>query len=57
MFSERAGMQRRPSFGLFQDSGDVFGTSPTQTGGAAALEGPITFVAPELPEETLLEVN
>ncbi|KAF4527920.1 hypothetical protein B566_EDAN011311 [Ephemera danica] len=54
--TERAGMQRRPSFGLFPDPGDVFSSSPPQqTGGAAALEGPITFVAPELPEETLLE--
>jgi len=49
-------LQRRTSFGLFQDQGDVFSTSPPQAG-AAAVEGPITFVAPELPEETLLEVS
>ncbi|KAG8224077.1 hypothetical protein J437_LFUL001154 [Ladona fulva] len=46
------GLQRRPSLGLFHETfGDSlpFGSSPP------ALEGPLTFVAPELPEETLLE--
>ncbi|XP_071447050.1 serine/threonine-protein kinase unc-51 isoform X5 [Hetaerina americana] len=47
-----AGLQRRPSLGLFHETfGDSlpFGSSPS------ALEGPLMFVAPELPEETLLE--
>ncbi|XP_046389863.1 serine/threonine-protein kinase ULK2 isoform X2 [Ischnura elegans] len=45
-------LQRRPSLGLFHETfGDSlpFGSSPS------ALEGPLMFVAPELPEETLLE--
>ncbi|XP_059483841.1 serine/threonine-protein kinase unc-51 isoform X2 [Neocloeon triangulifer] len=46
--------QRRPNCGLFPDQSDVFGESSPQAG-AAAVEGPITFIAPELPEETLLE--
>ncbi|CAB3375094.1 Hypothetical predicted protein [Cloeon dipterum] len=52
-----AELQRRPSYGFFHEQADpVFGTSPPQAAAAAAAsDGPITFVAPELPEETLLE--
>ena len=42
-------LQRKPSFEQAYNGPFSFGTSPP-------VEGPIVFVAPELTEETLLEV-